>query len=174
MQSLFWVVVLCEPKTKMNYNEKLNLFLEIAKVLNKNGIIPTIYGSLGLYRLVDQTDDVSDIDILIPAKYAYIGEKLSELVNIMNEMGFKQEASYPNEFFKDGENVEFGLEEELKEFIDIDITRYDPIKFNGAEFRELSVDDYLKIYKAVVISREQKVLKAKSKLQAIEKFIKNE
>lgn len=50
----------------MNFDKKFSTFLEVAEALNKYGIIPTLYGSLGLYRLIGQLDEIDDIDIVIP------------------------------------------------------------------------------------------------------------
>lgn len=42
----------------MNLDKKFSIFLEVAEALNKNGITPTLYGSLGLYRIIGQLDEI--------------------------------------------------------------------------------------------------------------------
>jgi len=41
----------------MNLDKKFSTFLKIAEALNKHGIIPILYGSLGLYCLIGQRDE---------------------------------------------------------------------------------------------------------------------
>lgn len=155
----------------MNFDKKFSIFLEVAEVLNKHGITPTLYGSLGLYRFIGQLDEIDDIDIVIPEKYAK--EKLSELIHIMSSIGFKQDKTFPHEFFKGKEQIGFELEEELKEFAEIDLSKYKTTKVNNVEFRELRLEDYLKIYKKALKERESKARKAKIKINAIEKLLEN-
>ncbi|MBI2674123.1 MAG: hypothetical protein HYX22_00060 [Candidatus Yanofskybacteria bacterium] len=155
----------------MNFNKKFKAFLEIAEVLNKHGIIPTLYGSLGLYRLIGQRDEIDDIDIVIPEICAK--EKLPELIKIMEGIGYKQDKTFPHEFFKDKEQIGFELEEELKEFAGVDVSNYKTTKINNAEFRELSLGDYLKFYSKALKERENKIRKTKIKVEAIEELLKN-
>jgi len=143
----------------MNFDKKFKTFLEIVEVLNKHGIIPTLYGSLGLYRLIGQLDEIDDIDIVIPEIYAK--EKLSELLEILRSIGYQQDKTYPHEVFKDGQQIGFELEEELKEFTGIDLSTYKTTKINNAEFKELHQDDYLKIYSKALKERENKIRKTK-------------
>lgn len=154
----------------MNFDKKFKIFLEIAEVLNKHGIIPTLYGSLGLYRLIEQLDEIDDIDIVIPEKYAK--EKLPELIRIMSGIGFKQDKTFPHEFFKGKEQIGFELEEELKEFVGVDLSSYKTTKINNSEFKELRIEDYLKFYSKALREREDKIKKTKTKIEALEKLLK--
>src|SRR3989344_3565518 len=149
----------------MNFDRKFKTFLEIVEVLNKHGIIPTLYGSLGLYRLIGQLDEIDDIDIVIPEIYAK--EKLFELLEIMQSIGYRQDKTYPHEVFKDGQQIGFELEEELKEFAGIDLSIYKITKINKAEFKELHQEDYLKIYRKALKEREGKIRKTKTKTEAL-------
>ena len=155
----------------MNFDKKFKTFLEIVEVLNKHGIIPTLYGSLGLYHLIGQLDEIDDIDIVIPEIYAK--EKLSELINIVASVGYKQDKTFPHEFFKENEQVGFELEEELKEFAGVDLSNYKATKINNAEFRELSLGDYLKFYSKALKECEDKKRKTKTKVDVLEKLLKN-
>jgi len=155
----------------MNFDKKFKTFLEIAEVLNKHGIVPTLYGSLGLYRLIGQLDEIDDIDIVIPETYAK--EKLHELINIMEGIGYRQDKTFPHEFFKDKEQIGFELEEELKEFAGVDLSNYKTTKVNNSEFRELSLGDYLKFYSKVLKEREVKIRRTKIKIEALEKLLKH-
>ena len=92
----------------MNLDKKFSTFLEITKVLNKHGIVPTLYGSLGFHRSIGQLDEIDDIDIVVPKLYAE--EKLPEMIKIMQDMGYRQDATYPYEFTKGEGFIGFELE----------------------------------------------------------------
>ena len=64
-------------------------------------------------------------------------------------------------------------EEELKEFVGVDLSRYKTIKVGNAEFRELSPEDYLKFYKKALKERDFKIKKMKIKIRALEKSLEN-
>ncbi|MDP3792620.1 MAG: nucleotidyltransferase [bacterium] len=155
----------------MNLDKKFAIFLEIAGALNKHGITPTLYGSLGLYRLIGQLDEIDDIDIVVPEIYAK--EKLQELIKIMQDIGYKQGKTFPHEFFKDKEQIGFELEEELKEFAGVDLSEYTTTNVNNAEFKELRLEDYLKFYRKALKEREDKVRKIKPKINALEKLLES-
>lgn len=72
----------------MNLNQKFLTFLIIAKALNKHEIIPVPYGSLGLYRLIGQLDEIDDIDIVVPQ--AFLKEKFSELAKTKDKLEYKK------------------------------------------------------------------------------------
>lgn len=153
----------------MNLDKKFSTFLEITKALNKHGIVPTLYGSLGLYRLIGPIDDIDDIDIVVPEVYAK--EKLSDLLKIMQSMGYKQDGTFPHEFTKGEGQIGFELEEELKEFAKIDLSRYRITKTNSVEFKELHPEDYLKIYRRAFMERQAKISRTKIKIEALEKLL---
>ena len=151
-----------------NLKKKLSTFLEIAKVLNKYGITPTLYGSLGLYRIVGQLDEVNDIDVVIPNKNLIDG--LDELMRILAEIGYKQEAPYPHEFTKGYGSVGFEPESDLEE-LGINLKTLKVTEVDGIRFKELSPKDYLLVYKRNKESQEKKINSTKRKLEALEKII---
>ena len=46
--------------------EKWKLFLKIARTLNRRGVTPLLYGSLGLWRRTGEAIFADDIDVLLP------------------------------------------------------------------------------------------------------------
>ena len=57
---------------------KVSSFLENARLMQESlGIVPLMYGSLGLEYLTGQSLSADDIDILIPG--IYVGEKWDAL-----------------------------------------------------------------------------------------------
>jgi len=149
-------------------DKKFSTFLEIAKVLNKYGVTPTLYGSLGLYRIVDQLDQVNDIDIIIPNKNLI--DELDKLMRILAEIGYKQDAPYPHEFTKGDSSVGFEPESDLEE-LGISLETLKVTEVDGVQFKELSPKDYLLVYKRNKKSQEKKLNSTKKKLEAIEKII---
>ena len=50
--------------------KKFEVFLEVARKLNDFfNVIPILYGSLGLYKIIGEYSECSDIDILIPDEF---------------------------------------------------------------------------------------------------------
>lgn len=93
-------------------------------------------------------------------------------MNIMSSIGFKQDKTFPHEFFKGKEQIGFELEEELKEFVGVDLSTYQTTKINNVEFKELSSADYFKFYSKALKEREVKIRKTKTKIEALEKLLK--
>ncbi|MBI1974658.1 MAG: nucleotidyltransferase [Candidatus Zambryskibacteria bacterium] len=149
-------------------DKKFQSFLEIAKALNKHGIVPVLYGSLGLYRITGQLDKINDIDIIIPNKILI--NNLEELMRILAEVNYKQDASYPHEFTKGEGSVGFEPESDLIK-LEIDIEKLKITEIDGVKFKELALKDYLLVYKRNQESQQKKLTSTKTKIEAIEKII---
>ena len=48
-----------------NNQRIFELFIKVIKDLNQKGVVPIIYGSLGLYLLIGEQGEIDDIDMLI-------------------------------------------------------------------------------------------------------------
>lgn len=151
-----------------NLEQKLPVFLEIAKALNKHGIIPALYGSLGLYRIIGQIDKIDDIDLIVPDAYLNEDEKFSELIEIMKEIGYRQDKRFPHEFTKGEGQIGFEPESELINFAGADLENLKNTKIDGIEFKELSKEQYLADYKKTLTQWEMKVERIKLKILTIE------
>lgn len=150
-------------------DKKFKAFLEIAKTLNEHDIVPIIYGSLGFYHLIgQQLDEVGDIDIVI--SNTYYGEKFDELKNIMKEIGYERDPNYPREFTKGEVQIGFEPESDLAN-LNIDSKSLKVSEIEGAKFKELSLADYLKVYKRNLATHEAKLLKIKNKIEVIENLL---
>ena len=155
--------------SKFEIHKKLSTFLEIARALNRYNIIPVIFGSLGFYHLIDQVlDKIGDIDIIIPN--IYLTEKFNELKNILGEIGYRQDTDYPHEFTKGEDQIGFEPESDLSD-IKIEINKLEPSELEGVKFKELSLEDYLKVYKRNLATHEPKVLKIKKKIEKIKSLL---
>ena len=148
-------------------DKKFSAFIEIAKALNKYSIVPILYGSLGLYRIVGQLDKVNDIDITIPNKN--LVDKFDELMKIMAEIGYRQDARYPHEFTKGEGQIGFEPESDLVE-LGINIEALKTTVIDGIKFKELASQDYLKVYQRNLKTWEKKVENIKAKIKALEKL----
>jgi hypothetical protein len=152
-------------------DKKFLAFLGIAKSFNNHGVLPTLYGSLGLYRLIGQLDDANDIDILIPD--VYLKDKFIELLKIMEEAGYKQDPTHTHEFTKGEGYIGFQFGEELKNYAGVDYKNFKTTIIDGIKFKEINPEDYLTIYKKTLDEFEQKAKKGyKAKIEALEKLLK--
>lgn len=150
-------------------DKKFSAFLEIAKVLNKYGIVPTLYGSLGLYRIVGQLDEINDIDIVIPNKNLIDG--LDELIKIITEVGYKQDVPYPHEFTKGDGSIGFEPENELVAELGTNLEELKITEIDGAKFKELAPKDYLLVYQRNLKGQQKKLNSTQVKLEAIKKIL---
>ncbi len=154
--------------------EKIRIFLEVVRVLNKYEIIPILYGSLGLFRVLGEFErKINDIDILLPDKFL-IGKKWTQLHRVVTELGFVLKDKSEHEFVKNGEIVAFGKASDLIKLAGIDFERLKETNQNGARFRELSPDQYLNCYKFMLrdnYRQEKRGNADKEKIELIEKYL---
>jgi len=151
--------------------KKFLTFLEIARALNRHDIVPILYGSLGLYRIIGELSEVNDIDIVVPE--IYLKEKFSELAGIMTEIRYKQDSMYPHEFTGRDHQIGFESKEEIEAYEGVNFSDFKITKIDDAEFKELSAEDYLVVYKKNLKFREEKIKDMKPKIKALEEFLRN-
>ncbi len=126
---------------------KITLFFENAKLLyDKFGIIPLIYGSLGLEYITDENLNSDDIDILIPE--VFINDRWNEFKNVLENEGYILFDEHEHTFQKNGIHYSYASIEELKSFAGIDLSEIEQRTLNGFQFRVLSLEQYLKVYTA--------------------------
>ncbi len=126
-------------------NMKKALFFENAKLLNKSlGIIPLMYGSVGLGYITGESLNSDDIDILIPE--AFLKERWNEFKSILAEKGYALADEHA--FEKKGVCYAYASIEELEGFAGVKLTEIATESENGATFKKLSLEQYLKVYTA--------------------------
>lgn len=153
-------------------DKKFKAFLEIARALNKYGIVPIIYGSLGFYKLISQQlDEIGDTDIVVPTEYVTDIDKFPELKGMMEEIGYKQDPNYHHEFSKGDGQISFEPSSDLAN-LNINVGTLKIGESEGAQFKELSLEDYLKVYNRNLATWEAKVSKIKKKIGIIENLLK--
>lgn len=154
---------------------KYSHFLHIANLLNKKlSIIPLLFGSLGLERLLKIDLNADDIDILIPE--VYLNTNWHKIIGLMNDEGYYLCNEEEHEFKKSDVKIAFASIESLESFACIDINSIPFITDNGITYLLLTLDDYLKVYKASSKDGYRKNVKNKQdeyKINLIEKALKN-
>lgn len=126
---------------------KKQCFFENAKILNeKFGIIPLMYGSLGLEFITNENLNADDIDILIPR--VFITERWDEFKNFLTSEGYILFDEHEHTFQKNEMFYSYAFIEELKSFAEIELSDIEELCNNGTKFKVLSLEQYLKVYYA--------------------------
>ncbi|PJA87530.1 MAG: nucleotide exchange factor GrpE [Candidatus Moranbacteria bacterium CG_4_9_14_3_um_filter_40_7] len=92
----------------------------------------------------------------------------------MGKINFKLENEKEHEFIREEERIAFGKEEELKEMTDISIEELEISELTGIKFKELSPEQYLKVYEFMLRDnyRQEKLMKDdKGKIDLIKKYL---
>ncbi|MBR5520852.1 MAG: hypothetical protein IKU54_02540 [Oscillospiraceae bacterium] len=126
---------------------KVDLFFENAELISeKLGIVPLLYGSLGLEYLTGYNLNADDIDILIPK--IYVREKWPIFKSLLEENGYVLIDENEHEFVKYNICYAFSYIEDLQPFAGICIDEIPVLSKNNVQFRLLSLTQYLKVYTA--------------------------
>ena len=126
---------------------KKKLFLQIAKNLNETlGIVPLLFGSLGLEQRLGEKLNADDIDILIPEEY--LDEKWDKLIEVISSLGYSLYDVYEHAFEKDGVSAAFASIENLVPFAGVDTALIPAVDEDGIRYYLLELEDYLKVYTA--------------------------
>ena len=123
--------------------------------LNKEGITPTLMGSLGLEYVSKEKWNPSDIDIHVPGDprgweapdelRIYDWDKI---MTVMEKLDYELIDLHEHEFKKDGISVEFGTIDSLYDFAGILEFDIEIIEKDGIKFRVPSLEQYLSIYES--------------------------
>ena len=124
---------------------KFNLFLENARFLSdKLGIVPLLYGSLGLEYLTGDVLGVDDIDILVPR--VFITERWHEFKSFLEAQGYVFADEHEHTFVRDGVAYSYADIEDLESFAGINTEDIEKHKADGVRFLLLSLEQYLAVY----------------------------
>jgi hypothetical protein len=153
----------------LTMREKFSTFLGIARALNRHSMIPVIYGSLGFYQLVgQQVDEIGDIDIVIPN--VYLADEFYVLKDAMLGIGYQQDPDFPHEFIRGHDRIGFEPESDLQD-LRIDSDNLKLTEEEKVKFKELSLEDYLKVYNKSLATHQLRVSKIRRKIEVIEKLL---
>ena len=125
---------------------KFNLFLENARLLSdKFGIVPLLYGSLGLEYLTGDALDADDIDILVPR--VFITERWHEFKALLEAQGYVLVDEHEHTFVRDGVEYSYADIEDLEAFAGINTKDIEIHEIDGVRFLLLSLEQFLAVYK---------------------------
>ena len=125
---------------------KFNLFLENARLLSdKFGVVPLLYGSLGLEYLTRDVLGVDDIDILVPR--VFITERWHEFKSFLEAQGYVLADEHEHTFVRDGVAFSYADIEDLESFAGINTEDIELHETDGVRFLLLSLEQYLAVYK---------------------------
>ena len=124
---------------------KFNLFLENARLLSdKLGIVPLLYGSLGLEYLTGDDLGADDIDILVPR--IFITERWHEFKAILEVQGYVLADEHEHTFVRDGVAYSYADIEDLESFAGIRMKDIEMREVDGVHFLLLSLEQYFAVY----------------------------
>jgi len=124
---------------------KFTLFLENARFLSdKLGIVPLLYGSLGLEYLTRDVLGVDDIDILVPR--VFITERWHEFKSLLEAQGYVLADEHEHTFVRDGVAYSYADIEDLESFAGIRMKDIEMREADGVSFLILSLEQYLAVY----------------------------
>ena len=125
---------------------KFNYFLENARLLSdKFGVVPLLYGSLGLEYLTRDVLGVDDIDILVPR--VFITERWHEFKSLLEAQGYVLADEHEHTFVRDGVAYSYADIEDLESFAGIHAEDIEMHEVDGVRFMLLTLEQYLAVYK---------------------------
>ena len=124
---------------------KFNLFLENANILSENlGIVPLLYGSLGLEYLTGDALGADDIDILVPR--VFITDCWQEFKAVLEEHRYVLVDEHEHTFVRDGVEYSYADIEDLEAFAGIHAEDIEMHEVDGVRFMLLTLEQYLAVY----------------------------
>ena len=126
---------------------KIEAFLDNARLLEDAfGIVPLLYGSLGLEYLTGEDLHADDIDILIPR--VILKERWMEFKDFLEKNGYTLTDEHEHTFASGGISYSYAQIEELESFAGIPPEEIATHTAEGSSFRLLSLEQYLAVYTA--------------------------
>lgn len=148
-------------------------FLSNGKLLfRKLGIVPLLYGSLGLEYLTGESMHADDVDILIPE--AFLHERWEEFRSVLECAGYVLTDEREHTFEKKGIAFSYASLEELEQFAGISVQELGRQEREGVPYYLLSLEQYEKVYMASAedgYRREVRQKKDGEKLALIRKHL---
>ena len=124
---------------------KKAIFFENAKLLyDKFGIVPLMYGSLGLEYITNENLNADDIDILISE--IFITDRWNEFKDFLISEGYVLVDEHEHTFVRDGVAYSYADIEDLEPFAGINTEDIEMHEADGVRFLLLSLEQYLLVY----------------------------
>lgn len=148
-------------------------FLENAHLLHdKMGIVPLMYGSLGLQYRTGEELHADDVDILIPG--VFLKERWGELLSVLEPEGYVLVDEREHTFEKNSLHFSYAAIEELTPFAGIEMGQIESYTEQGIPFKLLSLEQYLNVYRASIKDGyriQERGKKDQEKIDLIEKHL---
>ncbi|WP_125766739.1 hypothetical protein [Lapidilactobacillus wuchangensis] len=129
----------------MREQDLMTEFLRIGKTFNRDlRTMPTLYGSLGLWKISDVTFDADDIDILVPKPFLKSGWK--ELIEAMKSLNYELKDEHEHKFSNGQYEVGISFVEDLDDYAGLDYRQMACVNEDGCIYFQLNLDDYQKVY----------------------------
>lgn len=129
----------------LSNKQKYKEFITICRVINTQlEVVPVLFGSLGLEVLSGNDFKSDDIDVLVPK--IFIQDEWDHLRNLIESNGFRFVDLHEHEFRKNNIKIAFAFEESLCYFANVDYRNLKIINDEGANFKLLNYDEYLRVY----------------------------
>lgn len=126
---------------------KKKAFLENAKLLSHEfGIVPLMYGSLGLECITGENLNADDIDILIPE--VFLQSRWPEFQAVLAKWDYILIDKREHTFKKDGIIYSYASIEELQSFAGLPVCQINQYTCDQVDFRLLSLEQYWDVYTA--------------------------
>lgn len=155
----------------MTDEEKMRAFFENARMLSDAfGIVPLLYGSLGLACRTGEELHADDIDVLIPG--VFLQERWPSFLCALAQRGYALIDAHEHEFEKDGVHYAYAQIEEIEPFAGVRVADIPLLEREGVRFRLLTLEQYLKVYAASSRDGYRIEVRNKKDLEKIE-FIRN-
>jgi phosphoribosylanthranilate isomerase len=148
------------------------IFLTITKELNKLGISPVLFGSLGVEVATGQEIIKNDVDILVPD--VWVGKNWQSLITLMNKMGFVLKDEKEHEFIRNSDIIAFAGDSALS---DISLRTHDLIskEIEGVKFLLPTAEQFLLVYRfSEKDGYRLEKRNDRKKIELLELFIKNQ
>jgi hypothetical protein len=124
---------------------KKAMFFENAKLLyDRFGIVPLMYGSLGLEYITNENLNADDIDILISE--IFITDRWNEFKDFLISEGYVLVDEHEHTFVRDGVAYSYADIEDLESFAGIRMKDIEMREADGVRFLLLSLEQYLAVY----------------------------
>lgn len=125
----------------------ISAFYENCRLLNEAfGIVPLLYGSLGLGYRAGADLGADDIDILLPKEF--VGERWAEFCALLEKNGYALIDEHEHEFEKNGVKYAYARIEGLDSFAGVAPGDIGQMETENCRFLLLNLEQYLRVYTA--------------------------
>ncbi len=155
---------------KKSYKKIVNTFRKVVCTLNRIGVEPVIYGSLGLHLLTGKNVKINDIDFLL--QDSDFDRKWDDIKTILEADYCKLDPKHKQEFKCQDLFVSFLKIKDVSQLTKINFSRLKKYRYGGGIYRNLNPKQYLDFYEKRSKKRNNSKIKRKKDLEKIE-LIKN-